>query len=324
MKKHRATAFLLAICSLLPLFCGCMQRIREDSSEENLPAIHPDAGIGRDINVTLYFRLADEPILVPVQRRVSVRANENTAEVVIRELIKGPDAIFGDLTGVLPADSRIIDCKLEESGKIVYLTLNDTVIDKNKYGSARPEQELAQRLGVYAIVSSLCALSNITQVQIMVDTTGTGIGRRVSPFQFGFSSAEMASQLMEPLSREDSVIFTESKLISLVFSHLVEGEFALAYKLFAEFEPGGLLKPSFAAFETEMLSLGTIDAYTVTDTRVVNAQINGEADVEFDWTARSDGVTRKANTTLQLVPEGELYKLGYYSLIDAMQASLVE
>ncbi|MDL2235236.1 GerMN domain-containing protein [Christensenellaceae bacterium OttesenSCG-928-L17] len=322
MKRScKVLSLVLLVALLLPVF-GCMHRIQEDGIRETLPPIYPDEGIGRNVDVTLYFRLTDEALLVPVKRTVSVRTNENTAEVVIRELIQGPDAIYSDLSGVLPSDAWIVDFSLEESGKIAYLTLNDAVLDKNKYGSSRSDQELAQRLGVYAMVNSLCALSNITQVQIMVDTTGTGIGRRVSPFQFGFSSSEMSSDLMEPMGKTDAVIYTETKLVELAFSHLVEGEFTRAYRLFAEYEPGGLQKPDYAAFETEMLSLGTIDGYHVKDVRTANAPLNGAVDVDFEWTARSDGITRTTSATLLLVPEGELFKLGYYSLTNAMQASL--
>lgn len=316
MKRRMLFCFLL----ILLLLGGCMQNtINEDVIRDPLPGIDPAAGVGRDVDVTLYFRLTDEPALVPVQRTVTVRANEYVETAVVRQLIAGPAALYGDLEAVLPEGTRMVDVSRE--GGILYVTLSSELLYAKDTSATRQELELSNRLAVYAIVNSLCALGGTSRVQIMVDTDGTGEGTRVSPFLLGFTSEYTSSQWLEPMGMENSVVVTPKMLVEIVLSHLVKGELAQAYTLFAESETGGMQKPDFAAFETEMLSLGTMNAYTVHSANISRGQINGEATVDLTWTSRGTGMPHTANNAvLQLVPEGELYKVGYYSLLSILQA----
>ena len=316
MKRRLVACLLLAAV----LFCGCTQNeIREDALRETLPAIDPGAGVGRDVDVTLYFRLADEPALVPVQRTVTVRANEYVEAAVIRQLIAGPAALYGDLEPVLPSSTRLLETSRE--GGILYVTLSNDILSSANTSAAREEAELASRLAVYAVVNSLCALGGANRVQIMVDMDGTGEGTRVPPFSLGFTSSDASSQWLEPMGMEKSVIITPKMLVELALGHIARGEYAQAYPLFAESETGGLQKPDYAAFETQMLSLGTLDSYTVYSTDIVKGQLNGEAEVDLSWTTREDGLPHTLrNVILQMIPEGDLFKIGYYSLLNILHA----
>ncbi len=120
---------------------------------------------------------------------------------------------------------------------------------------------------------------------------------------------------------EKSVVVTPKMLVELALGHIANGEYAQAYPLFAESETGGLQKPDYAAFETQMLSLGTLDSYTVYNTNIVKGQLNGEAEVDLKWTTSEDGLSHTANNViLQMIPEGDLYKIGYYSLLNILLA----
>lgn len=312
--KRRILACLLLAAMLL---CGCTQNeIREDAMQDTLPAIDPGAGVGRDVDVTLYFRLADEPALVPVQRTVTVRANEYVEAAVIRQLIAGPAALYGDLEPVLPSTTRLLETSRE--GGILYVTLSKDILSSTNTSAAREDAELSSRLAVYAVVNSLCALGGANRVQIMVDMDGTGEGTRVPPFSLGFTSS---SQWLEPMGMEKSIVITPQMLVELALGHIAKGEYAQAYPLFAESETGGLQKPDYAAFETQMLSLGSLDSYSVYSTDIVKGQLNGEAEVDLQWTTREDSVSHSAkNVALQMIPEGDLYKIGYYSLINILYA----
>ncbi len=315
--KRKIVACLLLAAMLL---CGCTQNeIREDSTQENLPVVDPGAGVGRDVDVTLYFRLADEPALVPVQRTVTVRANEYVEAAVIRQLIAGPAALYGDLEPVLPSSTRLIETSRE--GGILYVTLSNDILSSANTTAPREDAELASRLAVYAVVNSLCALGGSNRVQIMVDMNGTGEGTRVPPFSLGFTSDDTNSQWLEPMGMEKSIVITPKMLVELALGHIAKGEYAQAYPLFAESETGGLQKPDYAAFETQMLSMGTLDSFSVQSTDIVKGQLNGEAEVDLQWTTREDGVSHTArNVILQMIPDGDLYKIGYYSLLNTLHA----
>ncbi len=314
---------LVALCLTLLLAvtgCGMQTTIQEDAIREALPGIDPAAGIGRDVDITLYFRLTDEPALVPVQRTVAVRANEYVGGAVVRQLLNGPTALFGDLERVLPKGTRLVD--IYPDGGILYAVLSKEILEYEDDSSTREEIELTKRLGVYAIVNSLCALGEATRVQILVDMDGTGKGSRVSPFLLGFTSEYTSSQWLDPMGVETDVVINPNLMVNLALQRLKEENYAQSYKFFAESETGGMQKPDFAAFETELLSLGTIDDFTVKSADTGKDTLNGKATVDIVWTAREDGKTRTTkNAVLALLPEGGLYKIGFYSLMDALEQS---
>ncbi len=316
--KQRLGLLCLLLCVLLLLSgCGIQMSIQEDAIREPLPGIDPAAGIGRDVDITLYFRLTDEPALVPVQRSITVRANEYVESAVVRQLLSGPTALFGDLEAVLPKGTRLVDSYRD--GGIWYVVLSKEMLEYEDASATREEIELSKRLSVYAVVNSLCALNDTNRVQILIDMDGTGKGARVSPFLLGFTSQYTSSQWLDPMGFEKDIVITPTLLVTLAMQRLTEENYAQAYMFFAESETGGLQKPDYAAFETELLSLGTIDSVDVRSADVGKGTLNGNAVVDITWTAREDGKTRTAKgAVLALLSEGELYKIGYYSLMDAL------
>ncbi len=312
----------IALCLTLLLFatgCGIQTTIQEDAIKEALPGIDPAAGIGRDVDITLYFRLTDEPALVPVQRTVAVRANEYVGGAVVRQLLNGPTALFGDLERVLPKGTRLVD--IYPDGGILYVVLSKEILEYEDETATREEIELTKRLGVYAIVNSLCTLGEASRVQVLVDMDGTGKGSRVSPFLLGFTSEYTSSQWLDPMGFEEDAVITPKLMVNLALQRLTEEDYAQAYMFFAESETGGLQKPDFAAFETDLLSLGTIDAFNVKSADT-DGTLNGKATVDITWTSREDRTTRTVkNAVLALLPEGGLYKIGFYSLKEALEQS---
>ncbi len=313
---------LIALCLTLLLFatgCSIQTTIQEDAIKEALPGIDPAAGIGRDVDITLYFRLTDEPALVPVQRTVAVRANEYVGGAVIRQLLNGPTALFGDLERVLPKGTRLVD--IYPDGGILYVVLSKEILEYEDETATREEIELSMRLGIYAIVNSLCTLGEANRVQVLVDMDGTGKGSRVSPFLLGFTSEYTSSQWLDPMGFEEEVVINPNLMVNLALQRLTEENYAQAYMFFAESETGGLQKPDFAAFETDLLSLGTIDDFDVKNADT-DGTLNGKATADITWTSREDGRTRTVkNAVLALLPEGGLYKIGFYSLTEALEQS---
>ncbi|HWR24541.1 MAG TPA: GerMN domain-containing protein [Feifaniaceae bacterium] len=315
----RLAAFCLALL-LLAAGCGIQTTIQEDAIKEALPGIDPAAGIGRDVDITLYFRLTDEPALVPVQRTVAVRANEYVGGAVVRQLLSGPTALFGDLERVLPKGTRLVD--IYPDGGILYVVLSKEILEYEDETATREEVELTKRLSVYAVVNSLCALGEASRVQVLVDMDGTGKGSRVSPFLLGFTSEYTSSQWLDPMGFEEDMVINPALMVNLALQRLTEENYAQAYMFFAEDETGGLQKPDFAAFETDLLSLGTIDDFTVKSTDTGGETLNGKATADITWTSREDGTTRTVrNAVLALLPEGGLYKIGFYSLMEALEQS---
>lgn len=318
-KVKRCVTCILALLLAVLLLCGCAPNsIREDAIKESLPGIDPNAGVGRDINATLYYRLSGEPALVPVQRTITVRSNEYAEAAVIRRLLEGPSALSWDLASTFPSGVRLID--INKDGKILYVTFSREILNADVSGE-RKDAEESYRLCVYSVVNTLTALDRNTRVQIMVDLDGTGEGSRVSAAMLGFSSVSGGSQWLEPMSFQEDVLISPAKVAEYLLGHLQNQEYAEAHTLFAESETGGIQKPDYAAFETQMLTLGQIDEFTVQQERVAEDNRSATVTLDIKWTARESGESYTVRgATVRMLPEGELFKMGWSSLMTVMQA----
>ncbi len=305
----------LALMALL-LLTGCTKSvIQEDAVKDALPGLYPDAGVAKDQEVTLYFRLAGEPLLVPVKRMVSVRSSEYAERAVMRALIEGPSALSQELTGVIPEGVRLVDTASD--GNILYVTLSRELIDPPKNPVDREELALTRRMAVYAIVNSLCELSGYSRVQLRVDMTNTGQGTRVTPSMVGF--AEDSAQWLDTMSKEESVIANPKNIAELILQHLAAGELTDAYQLFAEMEQGERQKPDYAAFETEMLTLGHVEEFQINGYEISEDGRTATVRANIAWRPRGGNETTRGNVVLNFELEGSLYKMGFDSFVGALR-----
>ena len=302
----------LLLCCLL--LTGCAQNVvQEDRYQDALPDIDTEAGVAKDREVTLYYRLADEPALVPVVQTISVRSSEYAEFAVLRKLLEG-------LQSAIPEGTRLVSAYRD--GSILYVTLSREFIDNAGQQNDQEERQIARRLSVYAVVNSLCGIPNasFSTVQIRVDLNGTGEGVGVSPSLLGFSDVGVGTQWLEPMGFEQSVVVTPQLTAELLLAHLAADEYAAAYPLFAESETGGLQKPDYATVETQMKTLGTIDDFTIRSAQEEENGRSAEVRADIAWTPRGEAQRTVENVSIQMLREGEIYKMGYRSLLSALQA----
>lgn len=333
----RALALILALC--LPL-CGCGAGvIAEDRVQDGLPLLDPEDGVDKDISVELYYRLTGEAYLVPITRNVSVRANERAETAIVRTLLEGvpQQSLSANVSGVFPAGTNIVEVSLDSG--ILYVTLSaefldDSIVESARqagslFGSAeaalrRAEEEmyLARRLGVYSLVNTLTGyVDDKMRVQILVDTDGTGKGSRLAAGTLGLESPEgAASELVEPLDFDPNVVTSPARTVGCMLSRMQNGEYEMAYVLFMEAAVDGVQKPTYANFETEMLSLGKVTGYQITGWTEDN---DGTATVTvtLDFTSAAGKDTRIENAQIFLKREGDLHKIGYGSFKSILEAA---
>lgn len=332
----RALAALFALCLLLT---GCGARlIAEDRAPDDLPLLNPEEGVAKDINVELYYRLSGEAYLVPVIRNISVRANERAETAIVRTLLEGvpQQSLSANVSTPFPAGTNIVEVSLE--GGILYITLSaefldDSIVANVRQASAfdsyeealrRAEEEmyLARRMGVYSLVNTLSRyLDKETRVQILVDTQGTGKGDRLPGGVLGLGSrADAGSDLIVPLGFDSEVVASPESIVSCMLSRMQSGEYEMAYVLFQEAAVEGVQKPTYANFETEMLSLGSLTGFEVLSAREAE---DGTAEVtvnlDFKTAAGKEAHIEKADILLKR--EGDLYKIGYGSFKSILEAA---
>lgn len=341
--RRRSRYHLRLLALLLALFTLCLAgctstNIREDAVQEDLPALDPEAGVAREITVTRYYRLSEEPYLVGVTRTIEVRANERTEYAIVRSLLEGVPALASNVSEVFPANTSLVDVALD--GGILYVTLSRDFLSEAELNEARTTLEgflsrgyysqaeyqkrleeavdafyLKRSLAIYSLVNTLCAYNEDIRVLPLVDESQTGVGVRVSRATLGIAQSGDApdSELVEPMGFVQSVVATPYAVIDCLLGHMSRGEYELAYVLFAEDENDEQQKPAYAGFETEMLSLGRLDSYVING---VSPDASGGliyANVDLQYTRAGGEPVTFRHAQIPMHREGDLYKAGYAS-----------
>lgn len=173
---------------------------------------------------TLYFRLNNEDTLVPVQVECDLEVGQTAEQAVLELLLAGPGGEH-ELTGVIPAGTRLVGVT-HQSGYLQitlsseFLSVSSDVPEgwENDPGWTA-EVYLRRRLAVYSIVNTLTEMGDYSRVLILIDTDGSNNGQRVARSNFGFETD--GDELVEPLSRDPSYILTASRAASIVLDALI-------------------------------------------------------------------------------------------------------
>lgn len=346
MKRHRMkiSAVILLLCLCMALSGCAIGGIRQDSVIEDLPQIDPEDGVTRDVAITLYYRLTNENYLVGISRSISVRANERVEKAMIRTLLDGVplQALSGNVSPLFPADTRIVE--VSAVGGIMYVTLSTEFFDTSAYDETRSAAEfsyqsgtisretyermereayeallLTRRLAVYSLVNTITQYNSGMRVAVLVDD-GSGTGVRLKLGDLGLTAGEQAdSELTEPMKFIEDCVVTPEIVTQCLLTHLVNGEYDLAYPLISEDDGSGVQKPQYANFETEMLSLGTLKSFSLSGYALGDDGSQARIRADFVFVS-ADGVQEELkNQTLVLRREGDLYKLGYGTLLAVLK-----
>lgn len=339
---RKACVSFVLFALLSAAFSGCaIGGIQQDAVVETLPQVDPEDGLSKDVTVTLYYRLTDESYLAGIKRSISVRANERVEKAMIRTLLEGVplQALSGNVSALFPTGTSIVEVSVV--GGIMYVTLSNEFFDTSAYDVTRAAADfsyqngtinqdarermmknaydellLTRRLAVYSLVNTITEINAGVRVQVLVDVDGTGAGVRLNLGDLGLSAdAQADSELIEPMSFLEEYVVTPEIIAQCVLTHLVNGEYDLAYPLFSEDDDSGVQKPQYANFETELLSFGTLESFTLKEYSPGDDENYARVEVDLVYKA-TDGAKREMKgQELLLKREGDLYKLGYGTLL---------
>lgn len=345
MSLKKAGVTLLFLLCLGIIACGCaLGGIQQDSPVEDLPQIDPEDGITKEMAVTLYYRLTNEDYLVRISRSISVRASEPVEMAMIRTLLEGVplQALSFNISSIFPEETSIVEVSV--AGDIMYVTLSREFLSTAAYDEIREAAELSyqnnaiskemlesmletayddllttRRLAVYSLVNTIVQYNSGVRVQVLIDVDGSGTGTRLKLSDLGLSVDNQADYLTEPMKFEESCIVTPQIIAQCALEHLVNGEYELAYPLFSEDDGSGIQKPQYANFETEMISLGSLDSFKLYPYSFDNDE--NYAHITADFVIRSaDGSEKELKAQeLLLKREGDLYRLGYGKLLSVLK-----
>lgn len=138
----------------------------EDSMGKLVGAMYADSFIyneGAQINsyeevtLNLYFANEEGDALVKTEKTIMYNTNVAKEKVILEQLIQGPKGDKGCPT--INPDTKVLSVVVKDS--VCYVNLSETFM--TQIYSVSPEVVL------YSIVNSLCELSNVEKVQILID-----------------------------------------------------------------------------------------------------------------------------------------------------------
>lgn len=328
LRVKKCAALLLALCMGIGM-SGCMARvIAEDSVKLDLPDIDPEDGAARELAVTLYYRLANEEYLIGVNGRVSVRSGERAEAAVIRALT-GAGSVPAGVAAVIPADVSVQELAYEDGLLSVTLSgefLNEDMVTSikeedylrekdynNAVRSATQEMYTARRLGVLSIVNTIAGSGEDVKVQIYVQQGGSS-AVRLTWEQLGL--ADGGSSFLEPMGFVEEVVAAEKDIAACMLGRMQNEDYEKAYALVTESRDAA--KPSYDEFEAEMRGLGKVVSYEITDSGTDDNGLYVLANVRIS--SPGGTVKRISNAALYMAKEGEIYKVGYGSLLKLMES----
>lgn len=153
MKKHLKLIFSLAMIAFL-LLAGCSQESANGGKNNNPPESKP---IEKEI--TLYFSDSNATGLIGEKRMVEIENTAQLPEAIVKELIVGPDK--SGLQPTFPPEARLLSLTIDN--KTALVDFSQDMIDKHWGGST------GETLTIMSLVNSLTELSEIEQVQIMIE-----------------------------------------------------------------------------------------------------------------------------------------------------------
>ena len=332
MKK--AIKGIAVLLVLIMTFTGCSYRgrtIREqiDSSQEHGTDASPSVispseggyGSSGQMTVSLYFPYEEDNLLGREERVVDYSSSSRIEEVILQELIAGPSQDYPQLVRAMSEETQVVNLSL--SGNCLFVTFNaaflDPVGDVPENWEDDPQilstVRAGRRLAVLSIVNSVTGVSDeISQVQILVDEDGTGLGRRIRRMDVGLSpTGENADELLETISRQYSANASLQNVAALVMQMMQDKNYERLYCYIAD--GYGNERPSYSEWiDTFRSADWSLESYEVAemipgyDGQTARIFVNARFNLSLNTTLEYQGVT------MDMTCQSGVWKVDYESL----------
>ena len=160
-KKGSLVMLVMGILIVALLAAGCAnlkgQNNNENGDMQEQPGVSADPQ-KTPVNVTLYFS-DDQAMYLVTEEREVMKQGETMEEVVIRELIKGPQEPGNMRT--IPEEARLISVEVVDG--VAYVNFSKEFKTKHWGGTAGESHTL------YSVVNSVTELEGIEKVQFLLE-----------------------------------------------------------------------------------------------------------------------------------------------------------
>ena len=207
------------------------------------------------LDVTLYYRYGQTNILGMESALLEAERQESVAAQIVEQLIAGPDAAHGRLSGVFPRGTDVYT--VTESGSTVFVTLSREFLGKpdgapeDWEDSAYWQEEATLRrwLAAQSIICALTEGGRYQRVQLYVADAADSVARRIPLCYFDLSVMD-TTVVLAASSRDEAAILTPQRAIQMIFDGWQRRDWESVYALLCADETGHL--PTLSAFEAQM------------------------------------------------------------------------
>lgn len=269
---------------------GLAARESKHVHEERTPSFSEQLGSTKrtdTLDVTLYFRFADTPVLGMQRAQLDIRREETVATSIVQKLIDGPDIAHENLHGVFPQGTELIS--VSGDGATAFVTLSNGFLGKPDGAPAdwedltdwQEEAALRRRLAVQSIALALTEEGRYQRVQLYVAQSDDDIPQRIAMAWMDTSVTD-PTLVLAACPRDEAAMLTPACALEMIMDAWQQQDWAAIYPLMADTQDNPL--PTLSRFETEMakreisllsysLTPGTVSLNGQTAVVVLDAQI---------------------------------------------------
>ncbi len=305
MRYLRLTAAILAVIAAL---AGCDAVLYEDSEEGiTRPQINPriESELVGVYEAKLYFALEGESFITAETRKINIGTDESILLALMRELMKGPSAGV-DLEPCIWEGVRLIAA--ETDGSTVFVTFSAEFLQPPY--TKNIDRKRVINNAIFCIVNTLTEVKDYTSVQILIDKSGKGRGER--PFLSEVYMLESLNATLGPLVRNESVIFSPTEAISILFDYALKNNWAKVRNMLAETQQ--IRRPSLEDIEKAAeTSEGYIKRITKRSDEIISPDglsASIQIDVEI-FVGENNGTISK---NVRLIKVNGVWKVDYSSI----------
>lgn len=316
--KRKGLLFLLAV-ALLFLLSACASQtvnplVKNQATDVpglsmNLHAASANTDNADQVNVTLYFRYMDEPMLAAESRSLTVKRDESVEFAIVEALTEGPSAGHSELKRLLPAGAQVES--VVSRGDILFVTFNEGLLqddvpdDWATDENWREEAPTLRRLTIQSVAASITESFPYTGIQILVYKQGelqTSLRLDNTYFLNGTTG------LSEPVARDESAILTPQHTAETILAAWQQRDLERLYGLITETD-----KPTFATMTEAFFHLPTLSEYAVSGGSVT---ADGQAATlsVFLRTLKDGADSDTVNYPMLLTRENGVWKISYARL----------
>ncbi|MBN2880316.1 MAG: GerMN domain-containing protein [Clostridia bacterium] len=318
MKISIKTFFIfLALIFAFSALSGCSPLISETDQKEDTPLFPNDTSEVQPKEFMLYFQLEGENYIVPETRTLTIPESKSVEEVLIKELLSGPESNSTNIAGNINSETKIISIIGNENILFVSLSkqfltppegLGAEIEDPDEYNSLVLN---ARKMALYSITNTVTELGNYSYVQFYIDYDNNGTGTRPTRKDMGFTG-EGENQLLEPLYRNTEVVFSPANSLKNIMNSIIEKNWTKILK-FTSISDKPDTKLEDAARQFELSNLSLLE-YSILSSTV---SLDGKsAVIVLNYTfANADGTsTTVENLSIKMYIEDGIWKCSIVSL----------